>query len=127
MNIAVNQEKVNDTAKLMMHRLVSRELCRDPSLVERAKASLARSAQQYAGRPFVQEWEGLLRLPLAELRARLTSHHSDMVRLRVSSPFLLDAGIDFTDYNFRLRIRRAAKRVAQRGLNRLPRRLAMIP
>jgi hypothetical protein len=37
MKILVNQETVNDIAKLMMHRLISREIGRDPSLVERAK------------------------------------------------------------------------------------------
>jgi len=36
MNVAVNQEMVNDAAKLMMHRLVSRKVARDPSVVERA-------------------------------------------------------------------------------------------
>ena len=53
MKILVNQETVNDTAKLMMHRLSSREIGRDPSLVERAKVSHARTAWLYAGRPFV--------------------------------------------------------------------------
>jgi hypothetical protein len=32
MKIPVNQETVNDIAKLMMHRLISREIGRDPSL-----------------------------------------------------------------------------------------------
>jgi hypothetical protein len=41
-----------------------------------------------------------------------------MVRLRLSSPFLLASGVDFTDYEFRLRIRRAARRVVDRGLAR---------
>jgi hypothetical protein len=116
MNILVNQETVNDTAKLMMHRLISRAIGRDPSLVERAKVSHALAAQRYAGRPFVREWDDLLKLPPVKLRARLTSRGPDMVRLRASSPFLLAAGIDFTDYDFRLRIRRAARRVVERGL-----------
>jgi hypothetical protein len=116
MNSAVNQETVNDTAKLMMHRLISREIRRNPSLVERARVSHARTAQSYAGRPFVQEWDELLKLPAAELRVRLISRNSDMVRLRLTSPFLLAAGIDLTDYDFRLRIRRAAKRIAERGV-----------
>jgi hypothetical protein len=116
MDVAVNQEMVNDAAKLMMHRLVSRKLGRDPSLVERAKAIHARTAQRYTARPFVQEWDELLKLPRIELQARLTSRDSEMVRLRLSSPFFLAAGIDFTDYDFRRRIRRAARRVVERGL-----------
>jgi hypothetical protein len=60
MTILVNQETVNDTAKLIMHRLISREIGRDPSLVDRAKVSHARTAGLYAGRPFVREWDDLL-------------------------------------------------------------------
>jgi hypothetical protein len=122
MDVSINQETVNDAAKLMMHRLISRKIVRDPSLVERAKLSHAQSAQRYAGRPFVQEWDDLLKLPSTKLRARLISRDSDMVRLRLSSPFLLVAGVEFTDYDFRRRIRRAARRVVQRGLacGRLP-------
>jgi len=116
MKILVNQETVNDTAKLMMHRLISREIGRDPSLVERAKVSHARTARLYAGRPFVREWDDLLKLPSTKLRAKLVSRESDMVRLRASSPFPLTAGIDFTDYDLRLRIRRAARRVVERSL-----------
>jgi hypothetical protein len=118
MGILVNQETVNDTAKLMMHRLISRKIGSDPALVERARLSHARAAQRYAGRPFVREWDDLLQLSSTKLRARLVSRDSAMVRLRLSSPFLLVAGIDFTNYNFRLRIRRAARRVVQRGLTR---------
>ncbi len=118
MDISLNQETVNDTAKLMMHRLVSREIIRDPSVVENAKASHAQTARRYAGRTFVREWDDLLKLPLIKLRAKLVSRDAEMVRLRLSSPFLVGAGIDFTDYPFRLRIRRAAKRVAQRALVR---------
>jgi hypothetical protein len=118
MNILVNQETVNDTAKLMMHRLISREIGCDPSLVERAKVSHARTVRLYARRPFVREWDDLLELPPTRLRAKLISRESDMVRLRLSSPFFPVAGMDFTDYDFRLRIRRAARRVAQRRLTR---------
>jgi len=116
MNNLVNQESVNDTAKLMMHRLISREIGRDPFLVEQAKVTHARMARLYAGRPFVREWNDLLKLAPAELRAKLISRESDMVRLRASSPFPLAGGVDFTGYEFRLRIRRAAKRVVERRL-----------
>ncbi len=125
MDVAVNQEMVNDAAKLMMHRLVSRNVSRDPSLVERAIVLHARTAQRYMGRPFVHEWDELLKLPCAELRARLTSRDSEMVRLRLSSPFFLAAGIDFTDYELRRRIRRAASRVVERGLRLRSRRTAV--
>jgi hypothetical protein len=118
MVISINQETVNDAAKLMMHRLISRQIGRDPSLIDGAKLSNAQAAQRYPGGPFVEEWENLLKLSPAKLRARLVSRDSDMVRLRLSSPFLLASGVDFTDYEFRLRIRRAARRVVDRGLAR---------
>ena len=126
MHIAVNQETVNDSAKLIMHRLISRAIARDPSLIGRAKASNARAAECYAGRSFVREWDELLDLPPMELRTRLTSREPLMVRLRTSSPFLLDAGIDFTDYKFRLRIRRAARRTVERRLASATRRPAAV-
>lgn len=123
MTIPVNRETVNDTTKLMMHRLVSRKIRYDPSLVERARTSHAKIACDYAGRSFVREWNELLELPASELCVRLISRDADMVRLRLTSPFLLAAGIDFTDYRFRLRIGKAARRVAERrisGGSRLP-------
>jgi hypothetical protein len=115
MDDAVNQETVNDTAKLMIHRLISRQLRRDPTLIERAKASNARISNRYAGSPFVREWDELLRLPPSMLGAKLRSGSSDMVRLRASSPFVLAEGVDLTDYRLRLRIRRAAKRIVLRS------------
>ena len=44
MNAPLNQEIVNDTAKLIMHRLVARELARDPAVLNRAKDQLTRMA-----------------------------------------------------------------------------------
>lgn len=38
MAVELNQEVVNDAAKLMMHRLVARALARDPSLVDRQES-----------------------------------------------------------------------------------------
>jgi hypothetical protein len=118
MDVRVNQETVNDAAKLIMHRLIARKLVHDPSLIEGARIAQARVAVRFTDRPFVAEWDELLALPLAALRRKLVSRDSDMVRLRISSPFVLAANVDFTDYDLRLRIRRAARRVAERGLAR---------
>ena len=112
----VNEGVVGDTAKLMMHRLIARMLRRDPSLVERASIAHARQADQFAGWPFVREWEDLLALPTRELASKLTSRDREMVRLRNSSPFYLAEGVDFGDYAARIRLRRAARRVVKRGL-----------
>ena len=105
------------TAKLMMHRLIVRKLRRDPSLVEKAKMAHARQAEQFAGWPFVREWRDLLALPAGDLASKLISRDREMVRLRNTSPFYLTEGIDLGDYDSRGRLRRAARRIVQRGLS----------
>jgi hypothetical protein len=118
MSTEANQGVVGDIAKLMMHRLIVRQIRRDPTLVERAKIAHARQADQFAGWPIVRKWDELLSLSLSpsELTSRLISRDREMVRLRNSSPFYLAEGVDFGDYGSRIRLRRAARRVAERGL-----------
>ena len=116
MNDVLNQEVVNDTAKLIMHRLIARRLARDPLLVERAKVSHAKVSGRFPGWTLVREWDDLLALPPDRLRRLLTSRNPEMKRLRLSSPFVIADGIDFTDPDLRRRIRRAAKRIVRRGL-----------
>jgi hypothetical protein len=117
MSDGLNEGMVGDTAKLMMHRLIVRRLRRDPSLVEKAKVAHARQAVQFADWPFVSEWEYLLTLPTEELASKLISHDREMVGLRNSSPFYLAEGIHFGDYDMRVRLRRAARRIVERGLS----------
>ena len=116
MSSRLNEGIIGDTAKLMMHRLIVRKLHRDPSLLEKAKVAHARQADQFAGWPFVSEWQDLLALPLGQLATRLVSRERDMVRLRITSPFWLIKDIDLGDYNVRIRIRRAARRIVGRGV-----------
>lgn len=116
MNDGLNEGVVGDTAKLMMHRLIVRMLRRDPSLVEKAKVAHQRQADQFAGWPFVREWQDLLSLPSRELASKLISRDREMVRLRNTSPFYLAEGVDFGDYDARVRLRKAARRVVRRGL-----------
>jgi hypothetical protein len=116
MNERINRERVNDTAKLIMHRLIAREIGRDPSLIERVRGSLGHRAEHLQHRSFVQDWHELLDLPLPEIRHRITSRDEDMTRLRLSSPFVLAQGINFEDEALRRRIWRAAKRIAIRSL-----------
>jgi hypothetical protein len=116
MIVEVNQGVVGDTAKLIMHRLIARQIRRDPALVEKAKIAHARQADQFAGWPFVREWDELLSLPPDELISKLISRDREIVRLRNSSPFYLCEGVDFRDYKMRIRISRAARRIVERGL-----------
>jgi hypothetical protein len=109
MTAEVNQGVVGDTAKLIIHRLIARQIRRDPALVEKAKIAHARQADQFAGWPFVREWDELLSLPPDELTSKLISRDREMVRLRNSSPFYLCERVDFRDYKMRIRISRAAE------------------
>jgi hypothetical protein len=111
----LNQEVINDTAKLIMHRLIARSLARDASLIDKAKASLAEATVRFPHQAFIRDWKELLALPPYRVRALLTSRDQGMKRLRQSSPFVTAEGIDFTEQNLRRRIRRAAKRIAVRG------------
>ena len=99
-----------------MHRLIARRIRRDPALLEKAKIAHARQADQFAGGPCVREWDELLSLPPDELTSKLISRDREMVWLRNSSPFYLCEGIDFGDYKMRIRISRAARKIAERGL-----------
>jgi hypothetical protein len=115
MSVEPNRERVNDIAKLMIHRLIARAIGRDPSLLDRAKVSLDRSSQHFEGYSFVREWSELLDLPPSDIRRLLASRSERMTRLRLSSPFILAEGIDFGNTALRRRIWRAAKRIAQRS------------
>src|SRR5262245_37144375 len=99
MDTLPNQELINDTAKLIMHRLIARWLGSDPTLVDRAKASLCETSIRFSERSFVKDWDQLLRLPTQELRICLTSHSQEMKRLRLSSPFVTIEGANFQDQN----------------------------
>ena len=119
MSVAINQETVNDTAKLIMHRLIARRLLRDPSLVVQARQSLAQMAIKFPDRSFVREWEVILRRSAKEIAKFLTDRGDEARRLRLSSPFVIAEGIDFTDEALRRRIWRAAKRIASGGAEAL--------
>lgn len=114
MSATLNRETVNDTAKLIMHRLVARMLVRDPSLVARARAALEKTASRFPDRSFVAEWDAILRRPVKEIVAVLVGRGQEARRLRLSSPFVLAEGIDFRDEALRRRIGQAAKRLAAR-------------
>jgi hypothetical protein len=57
-----------------------------------------------------------LRCP-PELSSKPISHDRETFRLRNSSPFNLAEGIDFADYDKRVRLKRAARRIAEHGLS----------
>ena len=114
MQASFKQEIVNDTAKLMMHRLIARLLVRDPLLLERARVSLGPNVGPFS-RSILCRGMGRAASPLtAAASLLLTSCNQHMRRLRLSSPFVTAEGVDFRDRKLRLRIRRAAKRIVAR-------------
>jgi hypothetical protein len=115
MSEMLNRETLNDTAKLIMHRLIARTLVRDPSLAGRARASLDRMADRFPDQTFVAEWDAILRRPVDEIVAVLVGRGQEARRLRLSSPFVLAEGIDFTQEALRRRIGQSAKRLAARA------------
>lgn len=115
MSSRVHPERVNDLAKLIMHRLIARAIGRDPSLVEKAKDILA---QWEGGYSSVDDWNDILTLPLIEIRQALTRRDENMTRLRLSSPFAFVGGIDFANLDLRRRIWRDAHQMAGASVGR---------
>lgn len=105
MTVPVNQEAVNNRAKLMMHRIVARRLARDSSLVSIARAKLSDGSRALDASA---EWRDLLSLDLPELRRQITARTERMERLRLSSPF----ATGFTDPQLRRRIWQLARKGA---------------
>lgn len=120
MNMRINEETVNDRAKLILHRLIARRLAREPDLIDAVRSRLV----VCDGVPdHVKEWDELLRLEPQHIRRALTSRSERMERLRLSSPF--SSVSDFRDPAFRKRVWRLARRgmslpseekVTERGL-----------
>jgi hypothetical protein len=115
-NEAANAGVVGDVAKLLTHRLMVPMLRRDPTIIERAKVVHAGQAKQFPGWRFVGEWDELLAPAPADIVPKLISRDREMIRLRNSSPFYLVEDVRISDYDTRVRISRAARRLVKRGI-----------
>lgn len=115
--MSINREVINDTAKLIMHRLIARRVATTPSIIAAARNANAKAAEHFPGQAFVGEWDAILALSPQEIGARLICKSSAMTRLRTASPFI-GTKLGLTDYDFRIRIGRAAKRVVARRMSR---------
>ena len=106
----MNQEHINDRAKLIHHRLVARRLGSNPALAERAREVLEgwRRGRLYAA--WMDEWAAMLRLPVTALRREVTRRSQGATRLRLTSPFAVIDGVSIKDPSLRRRLWRAAKR-----------------
>lgn len=103
--LRVNQEQVNDRAKLLMHRLVARRISQQPELIEVVKRTVATGPRSLSSN---QEWLEILGRKPEEVRKMITSRSSQMTRLRLSSPFVSVA--DLKDPTIRKRVWKIAKK-----------------
>lgn len=107
MNAPINEEMINDRAKLILHRIIARRIAWDPDLIKAARSQLSSNDKSP---DFVRDWGELLDLDPFDLRRLLTSRSERMTRLRSSSPF--SSILDFRDPAFRRRVWRIARKGA---------------
>lgn len=78
-----------DRRSLLLHRIVSGKLLRDPALIERSRATVSRWRSSNPDAPALREWEDLLaRMNVHDLVSFLRSRNERATRLRQSSPFV---------------------------------------
>lgn len=78
-----------DRRSLLLHRLVSGKLLRNPALVERPRATISRWRSLNPDAPALREWEDLLsHMEVPVLAKFLRSRSEDATRMRQSSPFV---------------------------------------
>ncbi len=111
---SVNAERVNDRAKLMIHRLLAHRIVSDPGIVDRARKAISGARAAGKAYEYLDEWQELLSRDPTEIRRLITERSARMDRLRVSSPLALVAGVE--DPDLRRRIwRKARQGLASRG------------
>lgn len=83
-----SDHRIQEIRSLAMHALVARKLLRDRRVLEIAKRNIARwRARQEVAPAYLDEWEAILKKPVAVVAAFLVSTDEDATRLRQSSPF----------------------------------------
>ena len=84
-----SDHRILDARSLAMHCKIAQKISRDPKLLDKAKANLARwSAKSEAPVPqYFREWQEILECPWPEIAELITSMTEDATRLRSSSPF----------------------------------------
>lgn len=85
----MKDHRLIDERSLAFDRLIAEKLQRDPTLLEKARANLARWLQttDLRSAPDLLEWQRLLAQPLDKILAVLVSSGERAMRLRQSSPF----------------------------------------
>jgi hypothetical protein len=109
-------EIVNDTAKLIIARMIARELSRRPALIDEASERLEVMADRNGETDYVQMWRDLLRGDAQSIQRVLRGRDEVSTWLRLTTPFSAkSANIPIQDVNFRRRIWRDARRLVMMG------------
>ncbi|MCY1368102.1 hypothetical protein D9M69_550660 [compost metagenome] len=117
----LHAEHINALSSLIMSRMVYRRLRNRPDLIEKIAAGLEaeiKSLDPQKVASYAHEWLQVLRDP-AKLKAVMIGAGENDLWLRKSRPFHASAvGLDFTDVEWRKRMRLAARRIAVKEVER---------
>jgi hypothetical protein len=105
-------ETVNDTAKLIIGRMISRAILDKPEMVTEALGRLEAMAERNGETDYVQMWRDVLRQDIPSIQRVLRGRDEVSTWLRLTIPFSpASARIPLTDTEFRRRIWRDARRL----------------
>lgn len=111
----LHAEHINALSSLIMSRVIYRRLRKRPKLVEEVAVGLEdeiKALDPDKVATYAHEWLQVLRDP-TKLKAVMTGSSDNALWLRKSKPFHASAvGLDFTDIEWRKRMRLAARRIA---------------
>lgn len=94
------REEINDRAKLILHRLIAREMRSDPEMTRMARERLV---EVHSPRPdYVDEWIAILEQSPDEIARTISERSERMTRLRASSPFSMTGRYQDPDWRRRV-------------------------
>ena len=88
--VPFSDHRLLELRSLALHAAVARKLRANPSLLDRARATLSRwlATVDVRGRPALEEWREILDRPLADVLSTMTDWTEHAIQLRQSSPFV---------------------------------------
>ena len=104
---SVNVERVNDRAKLIIHRLLARRIPSEPEIIDQARKAISQAKTVDRSPDYLDQWRELLAGDANELRRIISERSPRMDRLRINSPLAMAAGVE--DPELRRRIWRKAR------------------
>jgi hypothetical protein len=109
-DVVIHAERINDCAKLIMHRLAARHIRRNPESLKPVRDLAEHWMHQVGPINIVSGWSDLLKGDPDCIAERMTARTEFACWLRLSSPMLALAGFSLTDVELRRRIWRMARK-----------------